>query len=77
MQDIRIDSNGDLRCWNCGNRHFLGKRTGRAHMAGYATCWSRSPRHQEEVEVLVTMKAAMASDNSSPRSSARIEQWPY
>ena len=37
MQDIRIDSNGDLRCWNCGGKNFLGKRTGRAHIIGFAT----------------------------------------
>jgi predicted nucleic acid-binding Zn ribbon protein len=37
MQDIRIDDNGDLRCWSCGNKHFLGKRTGRAHIAGWVT----------------------------------------
>jgi hypothetical protein len=37
MQDIRIDSNGDFRCWNCGGKNFLGKRTGRAHIIGFAT----------------------------------------
>lgn len=34
MKDIRIDSAGELRCWNCGNSHFTEKRTFRAKAIG-------------------------------------------
>lgn len=27
MKDIRIDAAGDLRCWNCGSKHFNAQRT--------------------------------------------------
>lgn len=27
MLDIRIDDNGELRCWNCGSKGFKSKRT--------------------------------------------------
>jgi Protein of unknown function (DUF2510) len=37
MKDVRVDSDGEFRCWNCGNKGLLGKRTGRAHIAGYLT----------------------------------------
>lgn len=30
MQDVRIDGDGNLRCWNCGGQHFLEQRTGRS-----------------------------------------------
>ena len=30
MKDIRIDSNGDPRCWNCGGKGFTEKRTTRS-----------------------------------------------
>lgn len=28
--DVRVDSDGDLRCWNCGGKSFTEKRTGTA-----------------------------------------------
>lgn len=37
LRDVRVDKDGDLRCWNCGGKHFLAKRTGRAHIVGYLT----------------------------------------
>lgn len=30
MKDVRIDKDGDLRCWNCGGKSFNEKRTTRA-----------------------------------------------
>lgn len=30
MKDIRVDSDGEFRCWNCGNRELLEKRTFRS-----------------------------------------------
>ena len=30
MKDVRVDSDGDLRCWNCGNKGLLAKRTFRS-----------------------------------------------
>lgn len=30
FDDIRIDDNGDQRCWNCGGKHFTLKRSKRA-----------------------------------------------
>lgn len=27
MKDVRMDGNGDLRCWNCGSKGFKSKRT--------------------------------------------------
>lgn len=27
MKDIRVDSDGEMRCWNCGNKGFKSKRT--------------------------------------------------
>lgn len=32
MKDIRVDSEGELRCWNCGNKGLLEKRTFRSKM---------------------------------------------
>ena len=30
MKDIRVDSDGEFRCWNCGNKGLLEKRTFRS-----------------------------------------------
>ncbi len=30
MKNVRIDENGELRCWNCGGRSFTEKRTMRS-----------------------------------------------
>ena len=30
MKDVRIDENGELRCWNCGSKGFTEKRTFRS-----------------------------------------------
>ena len=30
MKDIRVDSEGEFRCWNCGNKGLLAKRTFRS-----------------------------------------------
>jgi Protein of unknown function (DUF2510) len=32
MKDVRVDGEGELRCWNCGNRGLLAKRTFRSKM---------------------------------------------
>lgn len=32
MKDVRVDSEGALRCWNCGNTGLLAKRTLRSKM---------------------------------------------
>jgi hypothetical protein len=32
MKDIRVDSDGEFRCWNCGNKGLLEKRTFRSKM---------------------------------------------
>jgi type II secretory pathway pseudopilin PulG len=32
VKDIRVDSEGEFRCWNCGNKGLLEKRTFRAKM---------------------------------------------
>lgn len=32
MKDIRVDSEGEFRCWNCGNKGLLAKRTFRSKM---------------------------------------------
>jgi hypothetical protein len=32
VKDVRVDSDGDLRCWNCGNKGLLAKRTFRSKM---------------------------------------------
>jgi hypothetical protein len=32
MRDVRIDSDGALRCWNCGGKNFDSKRTGRSKL---------------------------------------------
>ncbi len=37
MKDVRVDREGDFRCWKCGGKNFLAKRTGRAHVLGYVT----------------------------------------
>jgi hypothetical protein len=37
MKDVRVDGDGEFRCWNCGNKGLLAKRTGRAHITGYLT----------------------------------------
>lgn len=33
MKDVRIDKDGELRCWNCGQKTFKEKRTMRSKMA--------------------------------------------
>src|SRR5947207_1121804 len=30
MKDVRIDTDGELRCWNCGSKGFTEKRTFRS-----------------------------------------------
>jgi hypothetical protein len=30
MKDIRVDSDGEFRCWNCGNKGLIEKRTFRS-----------------------------------------------
>jgi len=30
MKDIRVDSEGEFRCWNCGNKGLIEKRTFRS-----------------------------------------------
>jgi len=30
MKDVRVDSDGEFRCWNCGNKGLLAKRTFRS-----------------------------------------------
>lgn len=30
MKNVRVDHNGDMRCWNCGSKGFTEKRTFRA-----------------------------------------------
>jgi len=37
MKDIRIDANGELRCWKCGSKELLDRRTTRAHVVGFVT----------------------------------------
>ena len=32
MKDIRVDHEGEFRCWNCGNKGLLAKRTFRSKM---------------------------------------------
>lgn len=32
MKHVRVDSDGELRCWNCGNKGLLAKRTLRSKM---------------------------------------------
>ncbi|MGI8938027.1 MAG: DUF2510 domain-containing protein [Iamia sp.] len=32
MKDIRVDAEGEFRCWNCGNKGLLEKRTFRSKM---------------------------------------------
>lgn len=34
MQDIRVDADGNQRCWNCGSKNFTQKRTFRAKATG-------------------------------------------
>ena len=36
MKDVRIDSDGQLRCYNCGQSSFIEKRTLRAKTLGVA-----------------------------------------
>ena len=36
MEDVRVDSEGTFRCWNCGGKNFQAKRTGRAKVIGVA-----------------------------------------
>lgn len=33
MKNVRMDENGDLRCWNCGGKGLLAKRTFRSKIA--------------------------------------------
>ena len=37
MKNIQVDSDGEMRCWNCGGKHFQDRRTTRAHLIGYTT----------------------------------------
>lgn len=37
MKNVKVDQEGNLRCWKCGGKQFLAKRTGRAHVIGYLT----------------------------------------
>ncbi len=37
MQDIRVDEQGEFRCWKCGSKNFNNKRTARAKALGVAT----------------------------------------
>lgn len=32
MKDIRVDADGEFRCWNCGNKGLLAKRTFRSKL---------------------------------------------
>lgn len=32
VKDIRVDADGEFRCWNCGNKGLLAKRTFRSKM---------------------------------------------
>ncbi|MGZ7006387.1 MAG: hypothetical protein ACXVLX_12365, partial [Ilumatobacteraceae bacterium] len=32
MKNVRVDSEGEFRCWNCGMKGLLAKRTFRAKM---------------------------------------------
>ena len=34
MEDVRVDSEGNLRCWKCGGKNFREKRTGRSKVVG-------------------------------------------
>lgn len=35
MKDVRVDGDGNLRCWNCGGKEqFVSKRTVRAKVIG-------------------------------------------
>lgn len=34
MEDIRVDADGNFRCWKCGGRNFSEKRTRRAKVIG-------------------------------------------
>lgn len=34
MQDVRIDDDGNMRCWNCGGKNFRQKRTFRSKVLG-------------------------------------------
>lgn len=33
MKNVRIDGDGELRCWNCGGKGLLAKRTLRSKLA--------------------------------------------
>lgn len=33
MKDVRMDAEGELRCWNCGSKGFKSKRTFRSKLA--------------------------------------------
>lgn len=37
MQDIRVDEDGNQRCWKCGGKNFTQKRTFRAKAIGVPT----------------------------------------
>ena len=32
MKDVRVDTDGSMRCWNCGSKGLLAKRTFRSKM---------------------------------------------
>jgi hypothetical protein len=36
MRNVRVDENGDFRCWKCGGKHFTHKRTGASKLVGFA-----------------------------------------
>ena len=37
MRNVRVDTDGELRCWNCGSKSFREKRTARSKVAGLAS----------------------------------------
>ena len=34
MKDVRVDADGTMRCWNCGGKNLVSKRTARAKVMG-------------------------------------------
>ena len=37
MHNIRVDTEGNLRCAKCGGKNFHGRRTARAHVIGFVS----------------------------------------
>ena len=37
MKNVKIDEDGEARCWKCGSKSFREKRTVRAKVIGTAT----------------------------------------